>query len=143
MLQIRKCTAADFDAAALLLRQLWPTRPFDAKRLRPVWDRALASTSQRFVCAVENSQMVGFCALTLKNSLRSEGQLAHIDELVVSEPFRGQGIGARLLEFVIDLAQKAGCNRVEIEGAAGSADVAAFCRHQGFEQRAELFTMGI
>ncbi len=143
MWQIRKCTAADFDRVAILLRELWPSRPFDAKRLRPVWDRALGSTAQRFVCAIDNNEMVGFCSLSIKSSLRSEGQLAHIDELVVAEHARGQGIGGGLIEFVIDMAEKTGCNRIEIEGAAGSADAAGFCSHAGFDPRATLFSMGL
>jgi GNAT superfamily N-acetyltransferase len=143
MWQIRKCTAADFDRVTTILRQLWPSRPFDAKRLRPVWDRALASTSQRFICAIDNSEMLGFCSFSMKYSLRSEGQIAHIDELVVTATARGQGIGAGLIEFVIDMAEKSGCNRVEIEGAADSADVAGFCAHAGFEHRAALFTMAL
>lgn len=143
MWQIRKCTAADFDRVALLLRQLWPSRPFDAKRLRPVWDRALASTAQRYVCAVDNNEIVGFCSLSIRSSLRGEGQLAHIDEIVVAESARGQGIGGGLIAFVIEMAEKTGCNRIEIEGAVGSADAAGFCGHEGFEQRATLFTMGL
>jgi len=143
MWQIRKCSAADFDRVSPLLKQLWPAKVSDPKRLRLAWDRALASTSQRLVCAIDNGEMVGFCAITISNSLRCEGPLAHIDELIVPEAARGQGIGTGLLDFVKDLAEKSGCTRLEAHDTFQREDAQSFYEHKGFEQRALLFAMAL
>lgn len=143
MWQIRKCSSADFDRVAALLRQLWPNKPMDASRLKLAWDRSLASTSQRLVCAVENGDVLGFCSLSIKNSLWNEGPLAHVDELIVAERAREQGIGTGLMDYVIDLAEKAGCTRVELDSAFHREQAHAYYESKGFEKRAFLFSLPI
>jgi GNAT superfamily N-acetyltransferase len=143
MWQIRKCTAADFDRVSLLLKQLWPSKATDSKRLRLAWDRALASTSQRLVSAVDQGEIVGFCSMSIKNSLWCEGPLAQIDELIVTERARGLGIGAALLDFMRDMAEKFGCARIEADGTFQCEESQGFYEHGGFEQRSLLLTMGI
>ena len=41
------------------------------------------------------------------------GKAVYMDDLYVVESFRGQGVGSRLLEAVIQLAKDAGCNKVK------------------------------
>jgi GNAT superfamily N-acetyltransferase len=141
MVQIRKCTNSDFQQVAILLVQLWPQKVQNLAKLRAVYDRAMGSTAQRYVCAVENGEIVGFASLSFKNSLWQEASLASIDELVVAEAARGQGIGGALLDHVIDIARKTGCTRVELDSAFHRTEAHEFYDHRGFEKRAYLFTM--
>ena len=41
------------------------------------------------------------------------GKAVYMDDLYVVESFRGQGVGSRLLEAVIQLAKDAGCYKVK------------------------------
>jgi len=41
------------------------------------------------------------------------GKAVYMDDLYVVESFRGQGVGSRLLEAVIQLAKDAGCSKVK------------------------------
>ena len=143
MWQIRKCVSADFQPIAGLLVQLWPNKPQNLGKLRIAFDRALQSTAQRYVCAVENGEIIGFCSLSFKNSLWQEAMLGSVDELVVAEPFRGQGIGGALLDYVIDIASKTGCSRIELDSAFHRTEAHAFYERRGFEKRAFLFTMAL
>ena len=141
MAQIRKCVPADFTQVAALLVQLWPNKVQNLGKLRNAFDRALASTTQRYVCAVENGEVVGFASLSQKSSLWQEALLANVDELVVADAHRGQGVGGALLDFVIDIARKTGCSRVELDSAFHRTDAHEFYERRGFEKRAFLFTM--
>jgi GNAT superfamily N-acetyltransferase len=141
MWQIRKCTNADFEQVASLLMQLWPSKKQNLSKLRGAFDRAMASTSQRYFCAIDNGNVVGFCSVSMKNSLWEEGTLANLDELVVDDPARGQGIGTALLEYVIDMARKAGCGRLELDSAFHRTEAHSFYERKSFEKRAFLFTM--
>lgn len=141
MAQIRKCANADFQQVAALLEQLWPQKAQNLAKLRTVYDRAMTSTTQRYVCAVENGEIVGFASLSFKNSLWQEAALASIDELVVAERARGQGIGGALLDHMIDIARKTGCTRIELDSAFHRTEAHEFYDHRGFEKRAFLFTM--
>lgn len=141
MWQIRKCTNADFAQVAPLLLQLWPNKAQNLSKLRGAFDRAMASTSQRYFCAVDNGDIVGFCSVSMKNSLWEEGSLANVDELVVDAAARGQGIGTALLDYVVDMARKAGCSRLELDSAFHRTDAHSFYERKAFEKRAFLFTM--
>jgi len=79
MAVVRQCTSADFQQIFGLLKQLWRDKKLDPEALFCVYRRGLASDLQRYICAVDNETLVGFCSLTLKNNLWQAGYLGHID----------------------------------------------------------------
>lgn len=123
-----------------LLRQLWPDKPLNPASLRTVFDRALVSEAQTYLCAADGERVVGFGSLTLKNNLWQEGYLAHIDELVVDGAYRGKGIGTQLLERLIALAREKDCRRVELDSAFHRKEAHGFYRQQGFADRGVIFS---
>ena len=139
MFQIRKCHSEDFDDVASLLRQLWPEKRLDAASLRMVFQRAVTSESQTYLCVIDGERIVGFGSLTLKNNLWQQGYLAHIDELVVDSDYRGRGIGTQLLNQLVRLARDRGCRRVELDSAFHREQAHQFYQQHGFENRAFLF----
>lgn len=143
MWQIRKCTNSDFEQVTSLLLQLWPAKKQDPLRLKGAYERGLTASNQRYFVAVDNGLIVGFVSLSFRNSLWQEGLLANIDELVVDDSARGQGIGKSLVEYVTDQARKIGCTRIELDSAFHRTDAHAFYEHLGFEQRAYLYTMAV
>lgn len=140
MIQIRPCRAEDFDGVVRLLGQLWPGKPLNPAALRVVYDRALASEAQVYLCAVSGNSVVGFGSVTVKNNLWHEGCAANIDELVVDSEFRGQGIGTQLLEELVAIARKWRCGRVELDSAFHRKEAHQFYEKHGFENRAYLFS---
>ena len=123
-----------------LLHQLWPGKPLDTASLQAVFNRALASESQVYLCAADGRHVIGFGSLTVKNNLWHEGFLGHVDELVVDSEFRGQGIGTRLLEQLLAAARQRQCRRVELDSAFHREQAHQFYQRQGFESRAFLFS---
>ena len=137
---MRSCTAEDFPAIAGLLGQLWPTKKLDLAALNKVYQRALESEQQVYVCAADGKKIIGFGSLTLKNNLWQEGNLGHIDELAVDTAYRGNGIGTKLLEHLIEIARQKGCRRVELDSAFHRKQAHQFYEQNGFENRAFLFS---
>ena len=140
MAQIRQCRSEDFPAVMELLRQLWPDKCLDTPALRTVYDRALTSDQQLYICAAEGERVVAFGSLTLKNNLWQEGFLGHVDELVVDNAHRGRRIGTHLLEHLVAIAQRRGCRRVELDSAFHRKKAHEFYERQGFKNRAFLFS---
>jgi ribosomal protein S18 acetylase RimI-like enzyme len=140
MFQIRPCRNEDFDEVLELLRQLWPDKPLDQAALRTVYDRALASDLQRYVCATNGERIIGFGSLTVKNNLWQEGYLGHVDELVVDGEYRDRGIGTQLLEYIVDLAKQKGCRRIELDSAFHRQKAHEFYERHGFENRGFIFS---
>ena len=141
MFQIRPCRPEDFDPLTRLLAQLWPDGPPDPAAARGVFDRALASDSQVYLCATTaDGRLVGFGSLTLKNTLWPAGPIGNVDELVVDAASRGRGVGTRLLERLAAAARERGCRRLELDSAFHRAEAHAFYERHGFEKRAYLFS---
>ena len=140
MAEIRACIASDFEQILFLLQLLWPDKALCHKRLRAVYDNALASDTQHYLCAVDQDRIVGFCSVSLRNNLRVEGALANLDEMVVSQADRSRGIGSQLLQAVIAFAREHGCTKIELESAFHRRETHAFYERRGFQKRAYHFS---
>lgn len=64
--------------------------------------------------AAEGPRVIGYLALSQRPQIRLGGRAAVIDELVVEETRRGEGIGSALLTTAISYARGLGCCRVEL-----------------------------
>jgi len=137
---IRECKETDFEQVFKLLEQLWPDKTLDREKLRQIFLQGLKSEFQSYVCAVIGENLVGFCSLTIKNSLWQAGLLGHIDELVVDKHHHGKGIGSRLLGSITKLAKEKGCRRIELDSAFNRTEAHKFYEKNGFENRAYLFS---
>jgi GNAT superfamily N-acetyltransferase len=138
--QIRSCRPDDFATALRLLGQLWPDKDLDTVALRQVFDHTLESASQIYLCAENSDGIIGFASLTIKNNLWRAANLGHIDELIVEQSWRNQGLGTQLLEQIIARARETNCTRVELDSAFHRTEAHRFCEQHGFENRAYLFS---
>lgn len=140
MIQIRPCGNEDFEGVVALLRQLWPDKHIDMAMLRVVYERALGSPMQHHICAVQDNIVVGMGSLSINNNLWREGYLGYIEELIVDERFRKQGIGTQLLEHLVSVAKNQGCRCVELDAAFQREEAHRFYEKRGFQPRAYLFS---
>lgn len=140
MIELRLCRSGDFESVVILLRQLWLDKTVDAVRLRPIYERALISSSKTYLCAIDENSIIGFGSLSLKEDLWPEGVVAFIDELVVDEKSRGKGIGKRLLDMLIATALEKRCCRIELVSAFYRKESHRFYERNGFETRAFVFS---
>ena len=143
MVMIRWCKEEDFEQVLKLLAQLWPEKKLNEKELRKVFLRGLNSDFQSYVCALIEDDIVGFCSLTIKDSLWQTGLLGHIDELVVDKEYRGKGIGSKLMEYITNIAGEKGCVIIELDSALNRNQAHRFYKQNGFKDRAFLFSKKI
>jgi len=131
--QIRPCTDHDFEAVFRLLGQLWPDRELYRHALPKIFQRALCSAAQVYLCGEVADKVVGFVSLNL----------GHIDELIVDEKHRECSFGTQLLNEIIAHARRRGCERVELDSAFHRKTAHEFYRRRGFENRAYLFSKSL
>ncbi len=139
MVYLRKIPE-DFTDLLILFRQLWPTKAINEERLREVFLRVIAAPSRQYFCAVMDRRVVGLGSITIKDNLWQEGNIGYIEEIVVDEELRGNGIGTQLLEQLVLSAREAGCRRVELDSAFRRKQAHQFYERHGFENRAFLFS---
>ena len=137
---IRDCTAADIEQICTLLAVLWPDLDVNTPQMRQCFQRGLQSPNQRYLCAVLDGDVVGFGSLNVKNNLWQQGQIGHVDELVVSPRHRRQGIGSALLQRIAETAAEMGCKRLELDSAHHRSQAHTFYERLGFHNRALLFS---
>jgi|GEM_PF-2834493 len=76
---------------------------------KKIYEQLIKAEQEEAFCAEIKGKVVGFCTLSIKNSLWQEG---HICELIVDETFRGKSVGTNLIKIVSNVAEKRGCKKV-------------------------------
>ncbi len=139
-LEIRICKQDDFPSIFKLLKILWIDLDLNFENLQTVYCKAILSENQKLIVGTINNQIIGFCSLTIKNNLWQAGNLGHVDELVVDENIRGQGIGKKLIERITEIAQENSCKKIELDSAFQRKNAHSFYESIGYENRAYLFS---
>lgn len=78
---------------------------------------------------------VGYLVLTWGYSLEFGGRDAFLDELYLREDYRGQGIGTRIIQHVLDVCQTHGVKALHLEVMAQNTRAQELYRRLGFELR--------
>ena len=138
--KIRPAVAGDARFAAGLMSQL---ARFGHGQVDPgVEDRfrAMLRLPQYviFVAEDEAGHVVGLLSASQRWTLWHSGPCALIEELVVDESARRQGIGRALIQAALDWARAHGCSEVEISTEQDNLNAQAFYRRLGFESAALL-----
>ena len=142
--EIQNCKTEDFSAVAQLLRQLYPDKSFDLELLRQAYDRSLASGDQAFLCAICGRQIVGFGSVYIKNNLLwCEKPIGYVNDMVVEESYRGQGIGTRILDHLTSWARERGCHRIELNSSLDRKASHIFYEHRGFKRGAYFYSKSV
>jgi ribosomal protein S18 acetylase RimI-like enzyme len=138
--EIRPATALDAPAAVGLMAQLGEfghgqVDPGVEERLR-----TMIESPQYAILVAEagQGQVVGLLTMSQRWTLWHAGPCALIEELVVDEGARRQGIGRALIQAALDWARAQGCSEVELSTEPDNLKAQAFYRRLGFESTALL-----
>jgi len=111
-LELRIVTPQDADALvgmALEFRDhLERATPTEAQ-FRDSVARLLSTGDAEFYIAVQDGSAVGYVLQRFRHSMWAGGLEATLEDLFVSPPRRGGGLGKRLVEFALERAREKGC----------------------------------
>src|SRR5688572_29881217 len=80
-----------------------------------------------------NGEKVGTYQLTFIQYLTHQGGLrAQIEAVRINSNYRGQGIGTKVFEYIIDRARNKGCNMVQLTSDKQRPDAIKFYESVGF-----------
>jgi ribosomal protein S18 acetylase RimI-like enzyme len=108
-----------------------------------VFSLCLDDPKCHIIVAERGGQILGYLTLWLRPCLSHAGLCALVDDLVVAEGARGQGIGRALLEEALKRAQGAGCVEIEVSTGFDNEPAQGLYRSQGFEERGLLLERDI
>ncbi len=132
---IRLARADDLALVASLMGEFYAESgyPLDATLARAALETLIEDASLgRLWLILSLEQPVGYIAVTFGFSLEFYGRDAFIDDLFIQPPFRGAGLGTRVLEAVERECRALGVRALHLEvGRANEAGQAVY-RRQGF-----------
>jgi len=99
-----------------------------------------SDTRQKLFVAEFQGEVVGTIVLLVVPNLSHNGTpWAFLENLIVTEKRRGQGLGRMLLERAVELARKSGCHMVELCSDVRRKEAHKLYGSMGFEAQAHCF----
>ena len=86
------------------------------------------------VVVMENELVLGLSGIWIGNKLWC-GKYLEIDNIIVSEKIRSQGVGKLLVEFIEEKAKSLGCNMMALDSYTTNFKAHKFFYNQGFSPK--------
>ena len=133
--QIRQAEPGDVDQIAGLAAALAMSFEFSAARFRENYPSLLGDDAACLLLAVAGQQSVGYLLGFRHLTFYANGPVGWVEEVVVRDQDRGQGIGRILMDAFERWAAAQGCALV----ALATRRAAPFYRAVGYEESAAYF----
>lgn len=136
MERYRPAKESDIDAIVTMMRRYYEEDgyPFDEADARDAVSRLVREGHLgRLWVAEVAGEVVGYLAVTLGFSLEYRGRDAFIDELFISEGFRGQGLGQEAMQISEAYCRDAGVKALHLEVEHHRERARALYAQAGFE----------
>ncbi len=137
MLKIRKATVEDCDMLVTLLLQLFeqetefvPNRSLHVKGLETILNDASIGV---ILLAEKEKNIVAMVSLLWSISTALGTRVAWLEDMVVDNAFRSQGIGSVLIEEAIAYARSVGCRRITLLTDGDNIPAHRFYEKFGFQ----------
>lgn len=139
-LKIRKITIEDLDKVFELMNVLY-TGHLKYDRFKEIYKTKLEDKNSYYIVAVENNNVVGILTSELQEKLHRERLQLFIEDLIVEEKRRNNGIGKALLENAISYAKENNCEVVELTSYKENTRAHKFYENNGFINHSIKFKM--
>lgn len=133
--EVRPAEVGDADDVARLAAALAQSFEFSAARFRQNYPSLLAEDGARLLLAVNGGETIGYLLGFRHLTFYANGPVGWVEEIVVRDAQRGQGIGRVLMDAFEQWAAAGGCTLI----ALATRRAAPFYRALGYEESAAYF----
>jgi GNAT superfamily N-acetyltransferase len=133
--EIRHAGAGDIDGVAALAAELAMSFEFSPEQFRVSYPALLAAGGACLLLAADGSESAGYLLGFRHLTFYANGPVAWVEEVVVRDRDRGQGIGRALMDAFEEWAAAEGCALV----ALATRRAAPFYLTLGYEESATYF----
>ncbi len=137
-ISIKQASITDTNEIIRLLTELWSKWELDKSIVKALIEKGIESGNKIYLLAMNNQDYVGLGTLSIIDDLHYR-KIAILDELVITESFRGQKLGTNLLNAVVERAKLEGCSKIQLHCSIHRPDSHAFYKKNGFESLALFF----
>mgnify|MGYP000301353024 FL=1 len=139
-LKIREITLDDLDRVYELMNILYKGK-LKYDRFKEIYKLKLQDKNSYYIVAIENDNIVGVLTSELQEKLHREKLQLFIEDLIVEESKRNNGIGSSLLENAINYAKNNNCEVVELTSYKDEIKAHKFYENNGFINHSIKFKM--
>ena len=144
---IRESTYDDIPSLFELLYELGRPKPQKDNELE-TFTKLLKNYMQEddkkiLVAELENSKIIGMVSIVFLSRLNQNTLEMYVPELIVSQNYRSNGIGKKLINFSIDIGKEKKCHRMRLESGNQRTESHKFYRNLGFETSSIFFTKNL
>ena len=140
---VREATKSDLPAIGRLLEDLTDamdnTEGIDTGIAIKTFEQLLNDATSHFLVAAMEGTPLGFINFTVRQTILHRSPSALIDEIVVTEEYRGKGVGKQLVQAAVEKCRQLGCCEVEVSTEKANLEARKFYKQCGFEERGMLF----
>ena len=133
---IREATARDAASIVSLIRQLGAESGEESPVTEAYALHYLRGTDRRILLARQEDHVVGLLSYSVRADLYHAGNSVLIEELVVEETCRGQGIGGALMEALFERLPVLECKELCLAVMPGNESAIRFYRRHGLTEEA-------
>jgi len=131
-IKIRKVALCDVKSLLPLISQLgYPIKEEDLIARIALYQHSINDYAW---VALDEEEIIGCVALHLFDFFHSTERYARIVSLVIKDPYRGKGVGSRLIARAERFAKEKGCSTLEVTSSLKRAKlgVHTFYAHRGY-----------
>ena len=92
------------------------------------------------IVIIDNDIIVGYLSYIIKER---HSKKLDVDQLVIDERYRGQGLGKKLMEEVKNIAVNNSCDRIELNCWLFNESALAMYEHIGFNKQRIIYEMSL
>ena len=108
----RKIKKSDLNDVFVLLNQLKKIDTSDLD-LDYSWDKFIQNNSSNSIVGIIDNKIIAYGSIIIENKIRGE-VAGHIEDIVVNREVRGNMIGVKLINELIDIGKKNNCYRITL-----------------------------
>lgn len=110
--KFRPVEKKDLDYIFPLLDQLTEI-DYSLRDKNKCWDNFINNTSSNSIVGVYKDKIIAYGSIVIENKIRGE-KAGHIEDIVVDKSVRGNNIGIKLIEKLIEIGREKNCYRTTL-----------------------------
>ncbi len=109
-----------------------------------IWNKINQYPYYKVFVVADGKIIIGTCSLIIIDNLGHLGaRLAVAENLIISQEYRGQGIGRQLMQFIMARAQAENCYKLMLSSDKKRTSAHRFYEQLGFEQHGISFKVDL
>ena len=141
---IRQAVKTDLPAVIELLKEMDGEVGIDPSEALTIWHKMTVYPFYKIFVVEKNKLIIGTCSLIIIDNLGHQGaKLAIAESMIISQDHRGQSIGGKLMQFVMERAKEENCYKLMLSSNKKRIEAHKFYEQLGFEQHGMSFMIEV